>query len=230
MGLWSEHIFPRCAAWGMRGERYSTLRREVLRDVSGRVLELGFGSGLNLPHYRAAEPGAGGGVSELFVIEPVAVNRRLAARRVAASPFPVRWIGLRGEEIPLESASVDCVTSTWTLCSIADLGAALAEVRRVLHPQGRLVFLEHGLSPDPQVAARQNRWNRLQIRLAGGCHLNRPIDALVAGAGFAIESLDHPLMDGPRIASYLYRGCARPGPGRDAAEPGLLDLSPSRVR
>jgi len=228
MGLWSEHLFPRCAAWGMRGEQFSALRREVLRDVSGRVLELGFGAGLNLPHYRAAETDAEPGVSELLVIEPLAINRRLAARRVAASPFPVRWVGLRGEEIPLESGSVDCVTSTWTLCSIADLGAALAEVRRVLRPRGRLFFLEHGLSPDPKVAARQNRWNGLQKRLAGGCHLNRPIDTLVRSAGFAIERLDHPPMKGPRVASYLYRGSARPATGGAETELPLLDLDRSR--
>lgn len=201
MGLWSDQLLPRLVAWGMRGEEFSTQRRDALSSVSGRVLELGFGAGLNVPCYPA-------GVTELLALEPAQLNRRLAAARIAAAAFPVRWVGLRGEEIPLDDAAVDVVTSTWTLCTIPALDRALAEVRRVLRPGGRFVFLEHGLSPDPRLARWQNRLNGLQRRLFGGCHLNRAIGELVRAGGFTIETLDHPRMKGPRVASYLYRGTA----------------------
>lgn len=207
MGLWSDHLFPRLVARGMRGEAFARLRRETLAPVAGTVLELGFGAGLNLPHYTAGE----GGVRELLALEPAAVNRRLAATRVAASPFPVRWVGLRGEEIPLDAGAVDVVVSTWTMCTIGDLGAALGEVRRVLKPGGRLVFLEHGLSPDPEVARKQHRWNGVQRRLAAGCNLDRDFRALLECARFSIGALDHPTgLKGPRAVTYLYRGVATP--------------------
>lgn len=192
-------------AWAMKGEAFQALRRETLAGVSGRVLELGFGAGLCLPHYPE-------GVTELLALEPATLNRRLAAKRVAASPFPVSWVGLRGEQIPLDAASVDFVTSAWTLCTIPDLPQALREVRRVLRPGGQLVFIEHGLAPDPKVARWQHRLNGLQKVWAGGCHLNRDFAAILGAAGYAIDRLDHPPLDGPRFATYLYRGAARPGP------------------
>ena len=187
----------------MKGEAFQDLRRETLAETSGRVLELGFGAGLCLPHYPD-------GVTEVLALEPAKVNRKLAAKRVAASRFPVSWVGLRGEEIPLDAASVDFVTSAWTLCSIPDLPRALREVRRVLRPGGQLVFIEHGLAPDPKVARWQHRLNGVQKVWAGGCHLTRDFEAIFAASGFAIEHLDHPPLDGPKVATYLYRGAARP--------------------
>lgn len=189
----------------MEGEVYQELRRDALEEVSGRVLELGFGAGHCLPWYPE-------GVTELLALEPAKLNRRLAAKRVAASRFPVSWVGLRGEEIPLDAASVDFVTSTWTLCTIPDVDRALREVRRVLRPGGKLVFLEHGLAPDPKTARWQQRLNGFQKLWAGGCHLNRDFRAIFDAAGYAIERLDHPPLAGPKVATYLYRGAARPEP------------------
>lgn len=189
----------------MKGEVYQELRRETLAEVTGRVLELGFGAGHCVPCYPE-------GVTELLALEPAKLNRRLAAKRVAASRFPVAWVGLRGEEIPLDAASVDFVTSTWTMCTIPDLAQALREVRRVLRPGGKLVFIEHGLAPDPKVQRWQHRLNGLQKIWAGGCCLNRDFRAILDAAGYAIERLDHPPLPGPKVATYLYRGAARPGP------------------
>ena len=189
----------------MKGEVFQELRRETLRQVTGRVLELGFGAGHCLPWYPE-------GVTELLALEPARLNRRLAAKRVAAARFPVSWVGLRGEEIPLDAASVDFVTSTWTLCTIPGIDQALREVRRVLRPGGKLVFLEHGLAPDPRTARWQQRLNGLQQRWAGGCHLNRDFGAIFDAAGYTIERLDHPPLAGPKVATYLYRGAARPEP------------------
>jgi len=204
VGLYADHVLPRGIAWGMSGEKFREQRAACFQGVAGRVLEVGFGAGLNLPHYP-------GGVDELLAVEPAAVNRKLAARRVAAAPFPVRFVGGEGGAIPLEDESVDHVTSTWTLCTIADLPRALSEMRRVLKPDGRLHFLEHGLSPDEGVARWQHRLDRIQSFLFGGCHLNRRIDDLVRAAGFEIETLERRYMDGPRFLSYLYEGRARKG-------------------
>jgi len=202
VGLYAEHVLPRGVAWGMSGPRFRRQRASCFQEVAGRVLEVGFGAGLNLPHYPER-------VTELLAVEPATVNLKLAAPRVAAAPFPVRFIGRDGGAIPVEDGSIDHVTSTWTLCTIADLPQALSEMRRVLKPDGRLHFLEHGLSPDEDVARWQHRLDRLQAFLFGGCHLDRRIDDIVCAAGFAIDSLERYYMEGPRILSYLYKGRAR---------------------
>lgn len=203
MGLYAEHILPRGVAWTMGAEKFARQRRAALARVSGRVLELGFGAGHNLAHYPAA-------VTEVLALEPARVNRKLARKRVEASSIPVTWVGLRGEEIPLDAASVDAVASTWTLCTIPDLRRALGEVRRVLRPGGGLHFLEHGLSPDARVARWQRRLNPIWRICAGGCHLDRAIDARIRDAGFAIGEVEHPAFAGPAFATYLYRGVAIP--------------------
>ena len=203
MGLWGEHLLPRGIAWGMGGEAFREQRGPALADVRGRVLELGFGAGHNLAHYTE-------GVREVLALEPAKLNRKLARARVAEAPFPVEWVGLRGEEIPLDDASVDAVTSTWTLCSIPDLARALAEVGRVLRPGGALHFLEHGLSPRAGIARWQRRLTPIQKFCFGGCHLDRRIDAELEGSGFALEGLETFAMKGPRIASWMYRGRAIP--------------------
>lgn len=194
----------------MGDERFSAQRAAALAGTSGRVLELGFGAGHNLPHYPDA-------VREVLALEPATVNRKLARRRIERSAIPVSWIGLRGEQIPLDADSVDAVASTWTLCSVADVGAALAEVRRVLRPGGGLHFVEHGLAPDPGVARWQRRLNGLQKACAGGCHLDRAFDELLRAAGFELWTLEMYYIAGPRIFSFLYRGVAAPASSGAAA-------------
>ena len=203
MGLYTEQLLPRLLDYAMRGARFDVERAPCVGAARGCVLEIGFGSGHNLRHYPDT-------VTELFALEPSALARRLARKRVVNAPFPVRFLALQAERIPLAPASIDTVISTFTLCTIADPGAALAEVRRVLRPGGQFLFVEHGRAPDARVARWQDRLDPLQQRLAGGCHLNREIDALVRDAGLELDLLDQSYMEAaPRIAGYLYRGRAR---------------------
>lgn len=169
--------------------------------LSGEVLEVGFGSGRNVPHYPA-------GVSRVRAVEPATAGRGLAAKRVAASAVPVEYVGLDGEDLPLEDASVDHVLTTWTLCTIPNVTRALAEVRRVLRPGGALHFIEHGRSPDPKVARLQDRLTPIQRRMFGGCHLNRPIDDLVRGAGLELSQLKNLSAKGPKPFGYMFEGVA----------------------
>ena len=167
------------------------------------MVELGFGSGANLPVYPP-------GVKRVIAIDPSAVGRKLAAKRLAASSIPVDFAGLDGELLPLDDDSVDNAVSTWTLCTIPDPSAAVREVRRVLRPAGRFFFLEHGLSPDPKVARRQHRLDPLQGRIAGGCHLDRDINQIIQEAGFEIDNGQTFYISGPKPLSYMYVGEARP--------------------
>jgi SAM-dependent methyltransferase len=169
-------------------------------------VEIGFGSGLNLEHYPPS-------VTKVHAVEPSQVARGLAAQRVAASAIAVDYTGLDGQALPFEDASVDAVVSTFTLCTIPDVDVALHEMVRVLRPGGRFHFLEHGRSDEPKIVTWQNRLDGIQGRLAGGCHLNRPIDSLILNAGFEIEQVDHRYLPGPpplKPFGYLYRGVARP--------------------
>ena len=156
-----------------------------------------------MPYYPAA-------VRRVWAVDPTTVGRKLAAERVAASPVPVEYVGLDGEQLPLEDGSVDHVLTTWTLCTIPDVGRALAEVHRVLRPGGVLHFLEHGRSPDPKVARWQDRLTPSQRRLFGGCHLNRPIDQLVAGSGLEVTELEKFNLPepGPKAMGYMFEGVA----------------------
>lgn len=201
MGIYRDHILPRIVDRMMNTKETRRLRPRVMRELSGEVLEIGFGSGLNLPHLPAS-------VQKLYAIDPATVGRKLAARRIAECDVPVTFIGLDGEEIPLEDDSVDNVFTTWTLCTIPDAPRALREVRRVLKPGGRFHFLEHGLSADPGVARWQRRLNPVQKAIGGGCELVRPIDRLVREAGFRVARLENYYMKGPRVACYLYEGAA----------------------
>jgi ubiquinone/menaquinone biosynthesis C-methylase UbiE len=201
VGIYREHILPRlvdraCGSASLRGWRAA-----VTSGLEGRVVELGFGSGLNLEHYPAS-------VSVVLAVEPAGVARRLAARRVVASGVTVEHVGLDGQSIPLEDDSCDGALSTFTLCTIPDAGAALAELRRVLRPGGRFHFLEHGLAPDPRVAAWQRRLEPLQRRLADGCHLTRDIPQLIAAAGFEIEQIEQSYAKGPRPWTWFTTGVA----------------------
>jgi ubiquinone/menaquinone biosynthesis C-methylase UbiE len=201
MGFYSTQIVPRYADIALRGRELSRLRARVAAGLEGEVLEVGFGSGLNVPHYPPA-------VTRVRAVDPATVGRKLAARRVAESSVPIDYVGLDGEDLPLDDASVDHVLTTWTLCTIPDVDRALAEITRVLRPGGVLHFLEHGRSPDPGVARWQDRLTPLQRRLAGGCHLNRPIQDLVARPGLQVDEVDNYYVTRPRPLGYMYEGTA----------------------
>ena len=204
MGWYERRVVPR------RGE--PDLRQPADGAASERALE----ARRRAPSSSSASVRAGtcrvypSAVERVIAIDPSAVGRKLAAKRLAASRIPVDFAGLDGEQLPLEDNSVDNAVSTWTLCTIPDASAAVREVRRVLRPGGRFFFLEHGLSPDPKVARRQHRLNPLQGRIAGGCHLDRDITQIIEGAGFEIENGRTFYISGPKPLCYMYAGAARP--------------------
>lgn len=201
MRLWTDRILPRLIDRELRTPEVNARRALVCAGLHGTVLEIGFGTGLNL---RQVPPG----VDRVLAVEPSDTAWGLAQPRITAWGRPVVRTGLDGSRLEQPDRSVDAVLSTYTLCTISDLAAALSEVRRVLRPGGRLHFLEHGLAPDPDVRRWQDRLNTLQGRMVGGCQLNRPIDALISGAGLHLVDLDTGYGDGPRPASYLYWGTA----------------------
>ncbi|MGH8971257.1 MAG: methyltransferase domain-containing protein, partial [Actinomycetes bacterium] len=183
MGVYREQVLPRIVnvACGMRTN--DPLRQRVCGGLVGDVVEVGFGSGLNVPFYPAT-------VSGVAAVEPSDVGWRLAGKRVAGSAVSVRRAGLDGQSLPFGDDTFDAALSTWTLCSIPDVHAALRELRRVLKPGGMLRFVEHGLAPDESVRRWQHRLEPMQKRLAGGCHLTRPVVDLLTAAGFTVAELD----------------------------------------
>ena len=201
MGLWNDHALPHLMDRVLRTPEVNARRAKVCGGLHGRVLEIGFGSGLNLRHYPAA-------VTEILVVEPSASALRLAEPRKAAVSTPVDHVGLDGARLDLPDGSVDCVLSTYTLCTIPDVNAALLEIHRVLKPAGGLHFLEHGKAPTESVRRWQRRLHPVHSRIAGGCHLDRPIDHLITRSGLMISDLETGYGDGPRPFSYLYRGRA----------------------
>jgi len=202
MGLYSEVLFPWGMNWVMSGEAFTTQRKAVLESVNGDILEIGFGSGLNLPHYPSD-------VSKLTVIDPNHGMGRYASRQIADSPINVDRQVLSGEALPMEDDSFDTVVSTWTLCSIEDVHSAVAEVYRVLKPGGVFIFLEHGLSPDKKVSRWQHRLDGLQQVVGDGCHLNRDMRKIIGAAGFNKLDIDNYYLPGsPRFVGYMYRGVA----------------------
>lgn len=185
-----------------------THRAQVMGGLHGTVVEIGFGSGLNVPAYPPE-------ITTVLAIEPSEVARRLARPRMAASHVHVEFRGLDGQRLPLDDDSVDGALSTFTLCTIPDASLALRELHRVMKPGATFHFLEHGLSPDPGVARWQHRLNRVQRACAGGCNLDRAIDRLIVDAGFELPEVHHDSMKGPKCMapwSYLYTGLAiKPG-------------------
>jgi ubiquinone/menaquinone biosynthesis C-methylase UbiE len=201
MGFYQKYILPRIVNRMLSTSDCLEQRQRVTQGLRGNVLEIGFGSGLNLPCYPDE-------VTKLYAVDPDLTGRKMAAARLAACRIPVEFTGLDGQKLPLESDSMDAVLSTWTLCTIPDLPKALSEISRVLKPAGRLHFLEHGLSPDAKVARWQNRLNGLQQIIGGGCNLNRKIDDLLRDSGYEIIEAENFYMKGPKIGTYMYKGVA----------------------
>ena len=201
MGVYGDQVLPRALDLLMRGADVREVRARVTAGMSGVVLEIGFGSGLNVPLYPA-------GVTQVLAVDPAMVGRRLAATRIAAHAVPVEFIGTDARALPVADACADFVLSTWTLCTIPDPERALAEAYRVLRPGGALHFVEHGLSPEPRVARMQHGLTPLHRRAVGGCRLDRRIADLIAGAGFRLTRLENYYFNRPRAVGYTYEGAA----------------------
>ena len=201
MGFYNDHVLPRLLNVALTGQEIGHIRARAAAGLDRQVLEVGFGTGHNVSYYPSA-------VTRVQAVDPATLGRKLAADRVAASPVPVEYIGLDGQSLPLDAESVDHVLITWTLCTIPDPVAALAEMRRVLRPGGTLHFAEHGRSPDPGVARWQARLTPVQRLVFGGCHINRQIDRLISEAGFRLDRLDTGYMSGPKPLGYLFQGVA----------------------
>jgi ubiquinone/menaquinone biosynthesis C-methylase UbiE len=203
MGFYDDHILPRFLDLACGAEPIGKQRQKVVPHAEGRVLEVGMGSGLNIPFYDPTR------VEFVWGLEPSEGMRRRAEPRLAKAPFEVKWLGLPGEEIPLEDDSADTVLLTYTLCTISDFRTALAQMRRVLKPSGRLLFSEHGAAPDPGVRKWQDRLNPVWKKIAGGCNINREIPATLDEAGFKVQQIDTMyLPKTPKIAAFQYWGHA----------------------
>jgi ubiquinone/menaquinone biosynthesis C-methylase UbiE len=201
--VYDDWVVPRVLNLALGTKVVGEERGKALAGVKGRVLEVGFGSGHNLPHYPP-------GVERVVGVDPSGESARLARRRIARAPFPVELVPLAGEQLDAADGSFDSVVCTFTLCTIGDPLAALGQMRRVLAPGGCLFFVEHGRSDEPRVQRWQDRLNGAQRWLFGGCNLNRPMDQLITEAGFELVSLERYYAPGPRPWGYLYRGVARP--------------------
>lgn len=202
MAFWNDRILPRIIDRGMRNEFMAQHRDRAAPLASGRVLEIGMGSGLNIPYYPA-------NVTHLFGLEPSAVLCDRAAEIASTAPFPVDFLQAGAEAIPLGRHEIDTVVSSWSLCSIAQIETALQEIRRVLRPDGQFIFIEHGRAPEADISRWQDRLEPLTAPLLG-CRLNRPMDDLIRNAGFRLLDIEKNYMDGPKLISYHYIGRAAP--------------------
>jgi len=200
MSFYSDHVLPHVIDVACRG--VDDTRRHIVPRATGRVLEIGMGPALNLPYYDRDR------VELVWGLEPSEGMRRKAAGRITDSDLDVRWLGAPGEEIPLDDDVADTVVLTYTLCTIPDPERALAEIRRVMKPGGHLLFAEHGEAPDDGVRAWQHRLDPIWTRLAGGCHITRPIPDLIESAGFRLEEIESGYQPGPKISAYVSTGVA----------------------
>ncbi|HET8929895.1 MAG TPA: class I SAM-dependent methyltransferase [Acidimicrobiales bacterium] len=202
MGFYGDQVLPRVIDVMLGGDKLGELRARAMQGLTGEVLEIGFGSGTNVPWYPPE-------VTRVIAVDPATVGRKLAAKRLAASPVPVEFAGLDGDRIDLPGASMDSALSTFTLCTVPDEVATLREIARILRPGGRLFFLEHGRSDDARVAARQERLDGVQQRIAGGCHLTRDHTSMLEEAGYVDIECTNFTIAGLATMSYLYAGSAR---------------------
>jgi ubiquinone/menaquinone biosynthesis C-methylase UbiE len=201
MGFYENRILPHLINLAMRNANLVPYRKRAASAAGGRVLEIGVGSGLNLPFYTDR-------ATEVVGIEPHPRLRAMAARK--DSIIPARMVAGTAESIPLDRHSIDTVLTTWTLCSIPDVGKAFGEIRRVLKPGGQLLFAEHGLAVEERVRRRQQRFTPLWKRFTGGCHLDLPISKLIEDAGFRIVRVETGYAPGPKAINFIYEGCAQP--------------------
>lgn len=210
MGFYSSYIFPRLLEWSLGNDMIQRQRREAIAPLHGHVLEIGFGTGLNLDFFPRA-------VTKLTAVDSERMLPKRVAARIAEAQIPIDQVTLdAGSRLPFPSRAFDGVVTTFTLCSISDVASALAEIHRVLNDTGQYVFLEHGRSDDPGVAKRQDFFNPIQKVIGCGCNMNRPIDKLVSAAGLRITKLDRYVMpDTPRILGEMYRGIAKKGDAHD---------------
>ena len=203
MGFYRDRVFPRIMNAACNTTETRRIRAAVCAPLTGEVLEIGFGTGLNLPHLPPS-------VTRLRAVDPLEKGRDLAAERLAASDVVVEFVGLDGQTLELEDDSVDSALSTWTLCTIPDAAAAVREIGRVLRPGGTFHFAEHGRAPDANVQKWQDRLNGLQRRVACGCNMNRPITTIIEDGGMTITSLDTFYAKGdPKVVGWTYQGTAQ---------------------
>jgi ubiquinone/menaquinone biosynthesis C-methylase UbiE len=203
VGLYRESVLPWLTHLAMRQSRLVPYRNRILSDASGRTLEIGIGSGLNLPFY-------GSGVQEVIGLDPSKKLLQMASKAKRRNPITVQLIEGTAEAIPIEHKTIDTVITTWTMCSVPDIRRALTEMRRVLTPNGRLLFVEHGVAPEANVRKWQDNLTPAWKCISGGCHLNRAIAELIESAGFRVERLDTGYMPGPKPMAFMYEGSARP--------------------
>jgi ubiquinone/menaquinone biosynthesis C-methylase UbiE len=202
MGLYAKYVLPHVINLVMRNKDMTRLRAESVPQARGEVLEIGIGSGLNLPFYSSQ-------VHRVYGVDPSLELQRMAVKKKSAVPFEVTFFRQSAEQIlPLDDSTIDTIVMAWSLCSIPNPAAALQQMRRVLRPHGRMIFIEHGRSPDPNIMHWQDRITPIWKRIGGGCHLNRKIDELIKAAGFHITDQNHFYLPGPRPMTYTYQGVA----------------------
>jgi len=201
MGLYSNIIFPRFLDYSMKKPMFTKSRKDVLAEVSGEVLEIGFGTGLNLPHYPDH-------IQKITTVDVSEGVNALAQKRIQDSKITIDNRVLSGESLPMDDESFDSVVSTWTMCSIPNINQALQEMYRVLKTGGRLFFIEHGLSDEPNIQKWQHRLTPIQKKIGEGCHLNRDIKSLIEEQPFEVELQQFYMESFPKIAGFMYQGIA----------------------